>query len=355
MLPSEKAWLVTLSSAPSAAASMDEARVYIPLQGEHLVALDRATGETLWMIDVESNWPPLVSDGVVYVAASDELHAIDAATGDRKWRVPLGRGAIAPLAAAKDAIIALVTPDEVWGFRASDGQRIWSTSLGGSAAPAALAVDGNRVFVAIGSRLVRLELSDGAKRWDQTLPGMLRPPLAVNGRVLVGSTSNVFFGVNQDDGEVSWKYRVGGDVVGAAIDRELVYVAALDNVLWAFHPGNGNLKWKRALPTRPVAPPTVVGGIVAVSGLAYPLSTFNAKTGAALANLDASLDLGRSKFLAPTLIAPTLHPYTVALVVVARDGRVLGQRPVAMMFRDPPLDPLVTLPGKTLERERAAP
>jgi len=355
LLPSEKAWLVTLSSAPSGAASMDETRVYIPLEGEHIVALDRATGDMVWMIDIESNWPPLVSNGVLYIAASDELHAIDAATGNRKWRVPLGRGPMSPLAAANDTIVALVSPDGVGAFRSSDGQLIWQKSLGGKAAPASMWVDAGRVFVAIGDRLLRLELSDGTVRWDRTLPGPLRSPIAAKGRVFVGSTSNAFYSVDQNDGEVRWTYRVGGDIVGASVDRDLVYVASLDNVLRAFKQSNGNQVWKHALPTRPVAPPEAVGGIIAVSGLAYPVSTFNAKTGVPLANLDPSVDLGRPKFLAPTLITPTLRPFTVALVVISRDGRVLGQRPVAMMFRDPPLDALVTLPGKPLERERAAP
>src|SRR5689334_6214266 len=81
--------------------------------------------------------------------------------------------------------------------------------------------------------LVRLELSDGTVRWDRMLPGMLRSPVAAHGRVFVGSTSNAFYAVDQDSGGVAWSYKVGGDVVGAAVDRDVVYVAALDNVLRA--------------------------------------------------------------------------------------------------------------------------
>jgi outer membrane protein assembly factor BamB len=355
VLPAEQAWVSTLPSAPSASAVMDEARVYIPLQGEHLIAIDRRTGDKIWMVDIESNWPPLVSNGIVYVAASDELHAIDAATGGRKWRVPLGRGPMSALEATKDTIVALVSPDEVWALRSSDGERIWQKSLGGQAAPASMSIDAGRVFVAIGDRLVRLELSDGTVRWERTLPGMLRSPVAANRRVFVGSTANAIYGIDQDKGSVAWRFRVGADVIGAAVDRDLVYVASLDNVLRALEQGNGNLKWKKPLPTRPVAPPEAVGGIVAVSGLSYPLSTFNAKTGAPLANYDASLDLGRAKYLPPTLLTPELRPFSVALVVISSDGRATGQRPIAMMFRDPPLEPLVALPGKPLARERALP
>jgi outer membrane protein assembly factor BamB len=259
------------------------------------------------------------------------------------------------LAAGHDTIVALVSPDEVGAFRSADGQLIWEKALGGQAGPASMSIDGDRAFVAIGARLVCLELSDGKVRWDRTLPGMLRSPLAANGRVFVGSTANAFYAVNQDDGSVAWSYKVGGDVVGAAVDKDVVYVASLDNVLRALKQGNGNQIWKRALPTRPVAAPSAIGGIVAVSGLTYPLSTFNAKTGAALSNYDASLDLGRAKYLPPTLVTPDLRPFSVAFVVISSDGRATGQRPVAMMFRDPPLEPLAALPGKPLAREKALP
>jgi hypothetical protein len=44
-------------------------------------------------------------------------------------------------------------------------------------------------------------------------------------------------------------------------------------------------------------------------------------------------------------------------VVVARDGTMIGLRPVQMMMRDPPLAPLPPtgpLPGTVLPRERLA-
>jgi eukaryotic-like serine/threonine-protein kinase len=355
LLPSEQAWQITLPFSPSAPAAMDEARVYIPLQGEHFIAISRETGDTAWTVDIESDWPPLVNDGVVYIAASDELHALDAETGARKWRVPLGRGPMAPLTITQGTIIALVAPDEVWTFRSSDGQRLWLQPLGGSVGPASVAVTGARIFVGLGSRLVRLELSNGAVKWERVLPGVLRSPAVARDRVFVGSTGNQLYAVDQDNGKLDWSYALGGDVIGLATDASVVYVASLDNVLRALKQGSGNQIWKRALPTRPAAAPRAIGGVVAVPGITPPLSTFNAKTGAVIASLELTPDLQRAKFLAPTLIAPTLTPFTVSLVAITRDGRATGHRSVAMMFREHPLVPLAALPGKALTKERPPP
>lgn len=334
---------------------MDDARVYIPLQGEHFIALDRQTGETVWTVDVESDWTPLVNDGVVYIAASDELHAIDAATGNHKWRVPLGRGPMAAPLMAEGTIVTLVSPDEVWAFRAADGQRLWGQAVGGAVGPASVAVDHTEIFVALGSRLLSLQLSDGAVRWDRTLPGELRAPALSRDRVFVGSTANAFYAVHKDSGTLSWSFPVGGDVIGAAVDNDVVYVVSLDNVLRALKQSTGNQIWKRALTARPAAAPRAVGGVVAVSSIAPPIATFNAKSGMPIASLDLSAEVQGAKFVAPTLIASAMLPFKVSLVAITRDGRAIGQRPVSMMFRDAALVPLSTLPGKPLIKERPTP
>ena len=334
---------------------MDDHRVYVPLQGEHFISIARDTGETAWTADIESAWPPLVHDGVVYIAASDELHALDAASGEHKWRVPMGRGPMAALAMTQDTIVGLVAPDEVWAFRRTDGQRLWVRALGGTVGPASMAIDGNRIFVAIGSRLVRVALVDGAITWDRTLPGMLKAPVAYDDRVFVASTANALHAVSQNSGAIAWSYPTGADVIGAAVDGNMVYVTSLDNVLRALKQGSGGQVWKKPLTTRPTGPPRVAGGVVAVSGLMPPLSTFNAKTGAPIAAFDASGDLQRAKFLTPVLFSSKLTPYTVSIVAITRDGRAMGHRPVAMLFRDPPLVPFSNVPGKPLTKERFGP
>jgi hypothetical protein len=44
----------------------------------------------------------------------------------------------------------------------------------------------------------------------------------------------------------------------------------------------------------------------------------------------------------------------VAIIAITRDGRAIGLRPTRMMFREQPLAPLQTLPGRPLNREPLA-
>ena len=345
LLPAEPAWQRALPAAPAAGGTLDGDRLYVPLQNEEIVALDRESGKTLWTQGIESAWPVAAGTGVVFVAASDEVHALDAATGDRRWRVSVERGITAPMAAQGGLLLAMVRPDEVWAFSAEDGDRVWRRELGGISGPGSLTADATGVYVAFSGRVLRLALADGAVQWDTPVTGTLTTPALARERVLVGSTENRIYALDTEDGDIVWQWGVGGDVVGASADGDLVYFAALDNLLRAVNRSNGNQRWKKEI-TRPVAPPQSFGGIVVVAGNSPTASTFDAKTGAAIATY-----IGPGELQGGLLIDRMLRPFRVSLVAITREGQAVGLRPVQMMFRDPPATPMTELPGRALQRE----
>ena len=147
---------------------MDELRVYIPLDGEHFAAINRETGATAWTMDIESAWPPLVHDGVVYLAASDELHALDAATGNR----PLARAA-PPRRHGPDgddsgcADRARPRPTPCWRSRRRTAAFSGADHSADAAAASSMAVNATGIYVSLVDRLVRVAAADGSIRWDR--------------------------------------------------------------------------------------------------------------------------------------------------------------------------------------------
>src|SRR5258705_13332503 len=97
LLPVVQEWTATLEDVPSAGGAMDDERVYIPIAPEHIVALSRSNGATLWTRDIESMWPPVVIGDSIFVAASDEIHALASETGEPKWRGSFDHKMISPL------------------------------------------------------------------------------------------------------------------------------------------------------------------------------------------------------------------------------------------------------------------
>jgi outer membrane protein assembly factor BamB len=346
LLPGDVAWQLTLPAGPAAPGAMDGAHVYLSLDSDQIAAYDRETGKLVWMRDVESAWPPLSDGATVYVAASDEVHALDAATGDTRWRVPIMRKAMAPMTLAGGMLIVLMEPDDVLAFRRSDGAALWRSSLGGTVDTFA-ATAGTALYVtASKGRVIALSLIDGKPIWEQMLPATIGRPAAAPDRVFVGSTNNFLYALDAGNGKLAWKWRSGGDVIGAGATKDDVYFASLDNVLRAVKRGNGNQRWRKSTPTRPIAPPRVLGAEVLVIGLSPSLSTFDALTGNPVNTYAAPGELEGEP-----LVDPDLRPFRVAVVVVTRDGRVVALRPQSTAFREAPAVPLTTLPGKPLTRE----
>ena len=328
---------------------MDAQRVYIPLDPETLVALDRETGSTVWTRSIESAWPPVVRDGVVYIAASDEIHALDPVTGEQKWRAPFERPMTAPLTWAHGWLVTVIEPSEVVAFRPADGSIGWRKTLG---APATHRVvgDGTHLYVALGdARVVALAPQDGSVVWEQVLAGKLSEPGIARDRLFVGSDNNRLYALDPRKGKILWQWRSGGDVIGAAADSAgRVYVPSLDNMLRALNTGNGNQRWKKDIAARPAIPPLVLDDIVVLTGVSPVVTAYDGRTGTVAGSYTGPPE---ASIQGAPMIDPVLRPYRVAMVVVTSDGRAIGLRPTAMLFKETPLTAVDELPGARLRRE----
>jgi outer membrane protein assembly factor BamB len=345
LLPVEQAWTITLPSPPSAGGVLDRLRAYIPLESEQVLAVDRESGDAMWTADVESAWPPVAADGAVFVAASDEIHALDAATGGRRWRTPVERPVMAPMGFAGGRLIVAMAPDDVMAFAAEDGEMAWRRSLGGTAGPASMVVGPEAVYVTLdGARVVALAVSDGRILWQRKLDGALTAPAVAGNRVVVAS-STAFYGLDARSGDVEWRWHAAGDGVGAAGDKDRIFLVSLDNTVKAVNRGNGHQRWRKTI-TRPLFAPYAFGGVVVVVGVSPTLSTFSAKDGLPISTYEAPAQLQ-----GPPLIDRGLTPFAVSIVVIMRDGTAVGLRPTGMMFRELPVVPLTAVPGRVLTRE----
>jgi outer membrane protein assembly factor BamB len=245
-----------------------------------------------------------------------------------------------------DAIFVLAKPNQLLALNRTKGSEAWRHKIEMPIDSPTLVADAAGIFVSSGSRLSRHAESDGHLEWERELPGVLSRPTPGGDRVYVGSTDNNFYALDASTGRLAYRSRTGGDVIGATANADFVYIASLDNLLRALRRGSGNQVWKRNLSTRTIAPPSTFGGVVLVTGNDPTLTTFDATSGTPIATFSVAADLQ-----GVPLIDSTPEPFRVAIVVVTRDARALGLRPTGMMFRELPLTPIQTLPGRPLSRE----
>ena len=342
---------------------MDEAQIYVPLDeaprdGDDerpapavLIALDRETGAMRWSYSVATRFPPVLTHGVVLVAAPDGIHAVNRRDGQGEWRIAFDRRVRAPML-VRGRLLLAVADDELIAFDIDRHDVAWRRSIGESGS-AHMTADDESAFIATAqSRVVRVDLKDGSIAWERPLEGVLSEPKIDRDRLFVGSDADrgSLWSLDAKTGRERWSIRgrfLGGAVVGTASEGDSVYVASKDNFVRALNRGTGNQLWKEAIGTRPLFPPHLFQGIVAVTGSSPILSAFRVKDGTA-----AGTWAGPSNALLegpPLMEAP--QPFRVNIVVLLRDGRMFGLQSTEMLFKSPPPIPFTALPGRSLPRE----
>jgi eukaryotic-like serine/threonine-protein kinase len=347
MLPAEQVWTAEFDAPPAADPWMDDERVYVPLQARGVRTLSRETGLPVWTDSVDLAQAPLTEDGQLLLALPNEIRALDPATGTVRWTRPLERPLSAGMTAANGLVYLVTDAGEAIALRARDSEIVWRRTLGAVSHHPATVVPPDRLVLALAdARVVALEGNTGDVVWERSLSGGLCAPAAARDRVFVGSTNNFFYALDAESGDERWRWRTGGDVVGAAAAGDRVYFVSLDNLLRSVNRGNGNQLWKVSIPTRPLAPPIAFDDVVLLTGVAPRFDAYNGKTGVAMGTYTAPADLQGAP-----LVDLTPEPFKVALVALTRDGRLSAMRPTGLMFPDPPLAPLLKLPGRELPRE----
>jgi outer membrane protein assembly factor BamB len=341
----EEAWNATLPSAPVSQPARDGVRVFVPLAAE-LVALQWTSGDAVWSRPIAATSPAVVSNGTVYIAAGDSLHALDPETGEVRW-TSHASGTLRLLVAAGPSLLG-VGAGFAQAFDLQTGRLAWTRMLPPAGEPIGLAASDSALFATFhDARVVSLGTGDGAERWVRDLAGILSPPLLTPEAVYVGSTDNRFYSLDARTGKERWNWRAGGDVTGAAGDAKTVYYSSLDAMVRAVNAGNGNQRWKHDVGTRPGVPPIALDGSILVTGLSPALSALAPLTGAALGTFELPGEVATMP-----LVSATLTPGTPAVVVVLKDGRAFGLRALSLLFNENARQPLLTLPGKSLPRER---
>lgn len=105
-----------------------------------LVAIDAATGEERWRFAPTDHFAassPTVHDGVVYVGDGDTLYALDATTGEERWRVDGAIGRAPPMLPSEEIVSdpPLVVGNEdgvVRGLDPRSGEERWRVDVFGA-------------------------------------------------------------------------------------------------------------------------------------------------------------------------------------------------------------------------------
>ncbi|WP_233624846.1 PQQ-binding-like beta-propeller repeat protein [Actinoplanes sp. ATCC 53533] len=215
---------------PSFTPAVGRDLVHVASQSPHLVALNAADGGLAWLYRADEGQDftasPVLADGTVYAISSrtvgslaSTLHAIDAASGARRWTLPVGDLELSAPAVAGDLIYVSRSDHDAFGtdpaaawlaVDADTGVVAMTLETGGNSDrnPPALAV-GDRVYLPSGKQIAAVQGGVGRVEWQVLSPGLWTVSLVWGGNergghVFMTDNDGVLYALDSVRGELSW-------------------------------------------------------------------------------------------------------------------------------------------------------
>lgn len=276
-------------------------RVIVADESGTLAALDAATGDTIWELDVGSpiHGAPSVVGGLVVVGSDGgEVVAVSEATASIVWRQQLHEGGILTAVLFADNVVYAGTEGGgVFALSPSDGRTLWSMDVGSSVSRSPSYADAILYIGTNGGTLLAIDVATQSVRWSVTLaPGEVGTPAVSGGRVYVGTglrgdgPDHPLVALDARDGRVLWTFFApGGEQVHlGAIAYGRVYAAAENGFLYALDPETGNELWASRVGGVLATLATVAGDVVYVGTKDRSTHAIDAETGRELWFVDVA-------------------------------------------------------------------
>ncbi len=310
--------------------------VYVSANNGTIMALDGATGRTLWKAktDVDITTGP-GSDGSVTAVAGEKgvVYAFDT-SGKQIWKKQVNGEVLSAPLVGNGLVVVRTTDTRVLALDAQTGERRWiyqrsQTPLNLRASMGMVFAGDGIVMGFPGGKLGVLTPGNGVLRWEsavsypkgvseiERLNDVTGQPM-VSGRQVCATT---FQGrvacLELANGQPQWGKDFSSPT-GLAQDDNAIYASDEQSVVFAFDRQNGNERWKNnELRYRRLGAPLVLGRSVVMGDFEGYVHFLSREDGTVLARMKTD---GSAISAAPVVAGATL-------VVQTRDGDIYGYVP----------------------------
>ena len=256
---------VTLNLTPA----FDTERVYLPLAGGTIVALNARDGQLFWRSEMggELSASPIADEEMIYVASetttpdgqprnsSGALRALGREGGVTQWMTPLVKPLRGALTVAGRKLFAGGSDGRAYAFDKLTGGTLWSIPFPAPFNTQPVLDSGRVYFGSEDGTLIALDEATGRVIWRYRTKGAVHGPVAVaENTVFFGSGDGYVYAVNADKGRLKWRKRTGGGVEAVKVAGDTLLAASLDNFAYSLNL-KGTMLWKKQLPGRIAAQP----------------------------------------------------------------------------------------------------
>lgn len=276
-------------------------------------AFDARTGDKIWDTNLQrpvSSAPGLVSGRLLLGTRDGQVLAMDPETGAPLWSAEVTSEVLVPPVGENGIVVVRTVDGRLFGLNADDGRRLWVydrdvpvLSLRGNSTP--VVHDGTVIAGLDSGRLAALNLRDGSVLWETTiaaprgrselerLTDIDGTPRVVSGVIYTVAYQGRIAAVQLSSGRIIWT-REMSSYAGLAADRERVFVADAEGVVWALDRTTGATLWRQErLRYRTLSAPVLYSGGIVVGDYAGYVHWMSAEDGSlkARTRIETTADL----------------------------------------------------------------
>lgn len=296
--------------------------------------LDARTGEPVWRVEVGAPLNAGVGhDGRMAAVVTTENELVALQDGKELWRQRLSAPSYTAPLVAGARVFVLGADRSVSAYDGQSGRRLWNQTRSGEALvlrqPGVLIPVGDTLVAGLSGRLVGLNPLNGSPRWEvpiatprgtndverlvDLVAGVARQDAVVCTRAFQAALGCV----DAARGALLWSKPAAG-ASGLSGDATLLLGVESDGTVIAWRRNDGERAWStNQLRYRRLTSPLLLGPALVVGDDAGRLHFLSRTDGA----LQTRIETDGSPIIATPVLAGS------TLVVVTRDGRVLGLRP----------------------------
>ncbi len=304
-IPVNKQWEAQVGSGTEGAfvrllPVLAESRLYAASHNGVVMALDAATGQTLWKTntDLTLTGGVGVGDGLVLVGTDKgKVLALAITDGTENWRAQVSSEILAAPRVAQGVVVVRSIDGKFTALSAGSGQRLWlystpvmpALTLRGAAPP--LLVPGAVIAGLESGRLLILSLTKGVPISERTIAiphgrtdlermvDIDAEPRIVGSTLYIAAYQGNITAVDLRDGNTLWSRDIS-NYSGLDADAGRVYVTDVSDTVQALDSRTGHVLWQqRGLTGRKLSTPVVSEGYLIVGDFEGYLHWLDADTG----------------------------------------------------------------------------
>ncbi|WP_192498430.1 outer membrane protein assembly factor BamB family protein [Halorussus halophilus] len=228
-----------------------------------VLALDARTGDRRWRTDVDASGPaPAIANDDVFFTHSESITSLDATSGSVNWTTELKRGIVSAPTVVDETLYFAHSeyydkPVSLFAIDAATGEEIWNAEVGGEYSPSDIVVTSGEIFVTT-EKLHSIDRKTGTERWSVSVSGSVDTvPVVRDSLVFVGDLDGVVYAIDIESQQVIWRAETGAsnDSGGIAVTDEIVFYSGTEAV-HALESRTGEQRWRFS--TQSTAAPATV-------------------------------------------------------------------------------------------------